>query len=255
MTRVLGPERDGPSGEVRFSVDLDPPSRAVAFCAHPDDGEFFVAGTFAKWAAAGTACTYVVLSDGSKGSWTLHGSEALTEVREREQRRAAELAGVSEVVFCGFEDGFLQSDLATRQLVAEWIRRLRPDVLATHDPWKPYRLHPDHRACGFAVCDAVVSAREPLAYRDSGLAAHRPDTILLFETDAPDHFEDVSATLDVKLEALLAHESQLESTMGARGLHDVAAIEAFRQRVRRWAAEAGAGAGLGSAEAFKRLVP
>jgi len=255
MSRAQGPERLGTATAPSATVDMDPPRRAAAFCAHPDDSEFFVAGTFAKWAAAGTELTYVVLTDGSKGSWTLHGAETLVETREREQRAAAAVAGVADVVFCGFEDGFLQSDLTTRQMIAEWIRRLRPDVVATHDPWKPYRLHPDHRACGFAACDGVVAAREPLVYRNSGLEAHRVGTLLLFETDSPDHVEDISGTLDVKLAALLAHESQLESTMGASSPDDHAALDAFRDRIRTWTAGAGAPVGIAHGEAFKRLVP
>ncbi|MFN8103719.1 MAG: PIG-L deacetylase family protein [Acidimicrobiia bacterium] len=239
------------------SVDLDPPRRAAAFCAHPDDSEFFAAGTFAKWAAAGTDCTYVVLTDGSKGSWhpPEGASESLVEVRRREQRAAAEAAGVGAVVFCDFEDGFLRSDLDTRRTVAEMVRRLRPDVVLTHDPWKPYRLHPDHRECGFAVCDAVVAAREPLVYPDSGLGAHRPAHVLLFETDAADHFEDIGATLPAKLAALRAHESQYESTMGASGPDDIAALAAFDDGIRTWAATQGEPAGLACAESFKRIDP
>lgn len=214
-----------------------------------------MAGTFAKWAAAGTECTYVVLTDGSKGSWRAGGGESLVEARRREQRAAAAAAGVGEVVFCGFEDGFLTDDLATRRAVAEVIRQVRPEVLLTHDPWKPYRLHPDHRACGFVVCDAVVAAREPLVYPDSGLEAHRPEVVLLFETDAADHFEDIGATLPAKLAALAAHASQYESTMGAAGPEDADALAVFDEGIRSWAAEQGAPAGLAFAESFKRLDP
>lgn len=237
------------------SVDLDPPRRAAAFCAHPDDSEFFVSGTFAKWAAAGTECTYVVLTDGSKGAWDSSTAETLVHAREREQRAAAGVAGVTDVVFCGLEDGFLTEDLATRRLVAEVIRQVRPDIVLTHDPWKPYRLHPDHRACGFVVCDAVVAAREPLVYVDSGLTAHRPGLVLLFETDAADHFEDITATLQLKLDALHAHESQYESTMGASGPGDADGLAAFDEGIRSWAAAQGAPIGLACAESFKRLEP
>lgn len=252
-----GPQLGNIDGGVP-SFDLDPPRRAAAFCAHPDDSEFFVAGTFAKWAAAGTECAYVVLTDGSKGSWQpgeTGETTSLVEVRRREQRAAADAAGVGGVVFCDFEDGFLRSDLGTRRCVAEVIRRLRPDVVLTHDPWKPYRLHPDHRACGFVVCDAVVAAREPLVYPDSGLGAHRPSLVLLFETDAADHFEDICATMPTKLAALHAHESQYESTMGVHGPDDTEGMAAFDEGIRDWAAAQGRPAGLVCAESFKRLEP
>lgn len=250
-----GPQLQEDGDADSCSVDLDPPQRAAAFCAHPDDSEFFVSGTFAKWAAAGTECTYVVLTDGSKGAWDPDAAETLVHAREREQRAAAGVAGVADVVFCGFEDGFLTAKLGTRRAVAEVIRRVRPDVVLTHDPWKPYRLHPDHRACGFVVCDAVVAAREPLVYADSGLQAHRPGLVLLFETDAADHFEDITTTLGTKLAALHAHESQFESTMGASGPDDADGLAAFDDGIRSWAAAQGAPAGLAFAESFKRLDP
>jgi len=118
------------------------------------------------------------------------------------------------VVFLGAVDGELDNDRPTRSELARWIRVLRPDVLLGHDPWKRYRLHPDHRAAGFLVCDALVAARDPHFFPEHGVAHHRPDALLLFEADEPDHTESVEARhVDAKIAALESHRSQHESTM------------------------------------------
>jgi LmbE family N-acetylglucosaminyl deacetylase len=134
--------------------------------------------------------------------------------------------------------------------VAFWIRRLQPDVVLGHDPWKRYRLHPDHRNAGFLLCDGVVAARDPHFFPEQQPPHHRPGTLLLWEADEPDHAEDVTAVVDRKLAALEAHASQLESTMKAR---DEGQLEAFRQRVRGRLADNGASVGRPAAELFKRI--
>ena len=124
-------------------------------------------------------------------------------------------ASAGEVRFLGRVDGELDNDLATRSDVVRVIRELRPDVVLGHDPWKRYRLHPDHRHAGLLACDGVVAARDPHFFPEHGIAHHRPSALLLWEADEPNHVEDVTAWLDAKLDALLAHESQFESTMHA----------------------------------------
>ncbi len=131
------------------------------------------------------------------------------------------------------------------------IRTIRPQVVLGHDPWKRYRLHPDHRAAGILVCDAIVAARDPHFFREHGLAHHRPDALLLWEADEPDHVEDVTSTVDTKLAALLAHESQFESTMHATADDQ---LDAFRERIRTRLAGLGAPYGLAAAEVFKLIT-
>jgi LmbE family N-acetylglucosaminyl deacetylase len=234
------------------SVDLPVPRVALAVAAHPDDAEFGCGGTLAKWAAAGTLVHHVVCTDGSKGTWDRHAdTAALVVTRQEEQRAAARALGATgEVVFLGWPDGELASGLRQRWEVAFWIRRLQPDVVLGHDPWKRYRLHPDHRNAGLLVCDGVVAARDPHFFPEQQLPHHRPGTLLLWEADEPDHAEDVTNVVDRKLAALEAHASQLESTMKAR---DEGELEAFRQRVRDRLADNGAKFGLASAELFKRI--
>jgi LmbE family N-acetylglucosaminyl deacetylase len=223
-----------------WSIDLDPPPSALAIGAHPDDVEFGGGGTLAKWAVGGCVVHHLVLTDGSKGTWDTDADiPALVAARQREQRAAAEaLGGRGEVVFLGEVDGELEDSLALRSEVARWIRMLRPAVVMGHDPWKRYRLHPDHRVAGFVTCDAIVAARDPHFFREHGLDHHRPSTLLLWEADEPDHAEllDEGAVV-AKLAALEAHESQFESTMHAL---DHVELDEFRSRIRRRLVEHGA---------------
>ena len=235
-----------------FTLDLPVPRIALAVGAHPDDVEFGCGGTLAKWAAGGCTVHHLVCTDGAKGSWDPTADTAtLVLVRQAEQRAAATALGATgTVTFLGEVDGELEATLTLRAAVAEVIRRVQPDVVLGHDPWKRYRLHPDHRAAGFLVCDAVVAARDPHFYPEHGLAPHRPSTLLLWEADEANHAEDVSASLDTKLAVLEAHASQFESTMGAV---DDAGLEAFSARVRARAAEHGARAGVPAAELFAAI--
>jgi LmbE family N-acetylglucosaminyl deacetylase len=235
--------------------DLAVPSSALAIGAHPDDVEFGAGGTLAKWAAAGCVVHHLVCTDGSKGTWDVNADTAALVVRRQaEQREAARrLSGsnTGDVRFLGHVDGELDSTLEIRGAVAKVIRELRPQVVLGHDPWKRYRLHPDHRHAGLLACDAIVAARDPHFFREHGIAHHRPDSLLLWEADAPDHVEDVSDFVDHKLVALEAHESQFESTMHAT---DAAQIEQFRQRIRTRLAGLGAPHGLDAAEVFKLIT-
>ncbi len=240
-------------GAAQWSVNLPVPSSALAIGAHPDDVEFGAGATLAKWAAAGCVVHHLVCTDGSKGTWNPDADiDELVARRQIEQRAASRALGASgEVVFLGHVDGELESALPIRSEVARWIRRLRPDVVLGHDPWKRYRLHPDHRHAGLLACEGIVAARDPHFFRDHGLAPHRPTHLLLWEADEPDHAEDITDFVDTKLRALEEHASQFESTMKAR---DDAGLSAFRDRIRGRLTEHGARCGLGAAELFKRIA-
>jgi LmbE family N-acetylglucosaminyl deacetylase len=244
-----------PGGPVTVTFDLAPPSSALAIGAHPDDVEFGCGGLLAKWAAAGCVVHHLVCTDGSKGTWDPDADvTALAERRREEQREAARrLAGAAagEVRFLDRVDGELDSDLETRGEVARIIRELRPEVVLGHDPWKRYRLHPDHRHAGLLACDGIVAARDPHFFRDHGLPHHRPAALLLWEADQPDHVEDVSGFVDAKLAALRAHHSQFESTMKATDEHQ---MEAFEQRIRNRLGDLGRPYDLDAAEVFKLIA-
>jgi LmbE family N-acetylglucosaminyl deacetylase len=235
--------------------DLPTPRVALAIGAHPDDVEFGAGATLAKWAADGCVVHHLVCTDGSKGTWDPHAdTAALVARRQAEQREAARrLAGdrAGEVVFLGYVDGELESGVGARSRVARVIRELRPDVVLGHDPWKRYRIHPDHRHAGLLTCDAVVAARDPHFFPEHGIAHHRPERILLWEADVVHHVEDVVGWVDRKLAALEAHESQFESTMKAV---DDSQLGAFRTRVGDRLAGHGAAYGLGAAEVFAMIA-
>ena len=233
------------------------PRRVLVVGAHPDDIEFGCGATVARWARAGARVHLLVLTDGSKGSWDPDEDiAALVARRREEQRDAAWTLGAVDVAFLDRVDGELRTGPGEHADVCEAIRRVAPDTLVGHDPWKRYRLHPDHRAAGELVVDGVVAARDPHFFPDRG-APHRPERLLLFEADAPDHVEDAEPGLDAKLAALLCHRSQWRSTMGIdpdRPDLD-AQTRAFADRIRGDAATAGAPFGVPLAETFKLLTP
>ena len=237
------------------TVDLPVPSSALAVAAHPDDVEFGCGGTLAKWAAEGCVVHHLICTDGSKGTWDPDADiDALRRTRQEEQRAAAAALGATgEQLFMGWVDGELESGLAERGEVARAIRALRPQVVLGHDPWKRYRLHPDHRHAGFLAVEGVVGARDPFFFREHGLAPHRPETILLWEADEVDHVEDISSSFDRKVAALLEHRSQFVTTHDITDPDDPEQVARFRRWLDGVHTEVGEGAGVRRGEAFKRL--
>ena len=264
--RQDGPDRFVlPVGELPtrgpISTDMPVPAVAVAVGAHPDDIDFGCGATLAKWAAHGCVTHHVVMTDGSKGTWDPRvDTTALVTTRRHEQERAAAILGSSSVTFLDNVDGELASDATQRRALCEVIRRLRPTVVLGHDPWRRYRLHPDHRNAGFLAVDGIVAARDPHFFPEQDAPPHRPSALLLFEADEPDHIEDVSGFVDTKIAALLEHRSQLRSTMAigddaTDGGIDPAhpEVAAFRQRVIDRLAEGGALGSIPYAEKFKKI--
>lgn len=239
-----------------WTADLPAPRVALAIAAHPDDVEFGAGGTLAKWAAAGCIVHHLVLTDGSKGTWNPDSdSAALVAARRAEQCEAARrlMGGRAggTVTFLDQVDGELDSSLLLRGEVARRIRTVRPDVVLGHDPWKRYRIHPDHRHAGLLACEGIVAARDPHFYKDHRLTHHRPSALLLWEADVPDHFENVDGFVGVKLSALEAHTSQFESTMHATSTDQ---LESFRTRIRDRLGGLGRDHAVPSAEVFKLIT-
>jgi len=218
---------------------------ALAIGAHPDDVELQAGGTVAAWARDGARVELACLTAGEKGSSDPAAVPAeVGRVRRREAIAAAAELGARGVRFLDAADGELEATLELRVAVARLVRQVRPDVVVGHDPWRRWLLHPDHRAAGLLTVDGVIAARDPLYAPElaaEGLAPHRPHSILLFGTDAPDEVVDISGTIDAKLAALRAHASQIE---------DHADME---RRIRTWNAAVGAEFGLPLAEAFHLL--
>jgi LmbE family N-acetylglucosaminyl deacetylase len=218
--------------------------RVLVIMAHPDDAEFTCAGTVAKWIRAGRQVRYVVCTSGDKGTKDTHMTpHHLAAIREEEQLAAARTLGVERVTFLRHKDGELEATKEFRAELAMLIRRYRPDIVFTHDAWRPYQLHPDHRAVGITVCDAIVAARDHLFLPGQtaiGLEAVEPAELYLWGAAEPDYVEDITETIDLKLEALSKHCSQLRRPN-------------WRERIRQWAADTGEPHGVAYAEAFKRI--
>lgn len=194
------------------------PASALVIAAHPDDAEFGCGGTLASWTRRGCTVHHLVLTDGSKGTWDPDVDQAALITRRRSEQHAAAraLGATGEVVFLDRVDGELTTDRGTVAAVSEVIRRLRPAAVLGHDPWRRYRLHPDHEAAGRLAVEGIVAARDPFFFPEQlqgRLGPHRPDALLLFEPDVVNHLEVITEDdLASKLAALEAHESQLETT-------------------------------------------
>ena len=198
------------------------PQNILVILAHPDDPEFFCGATLAKWARAGHHITYLLLTCGDKGfNPTTHPEmtpEKLCTIRHVEQRNAAEVIGAQAVHFLDYPDGYLVPDLATRKAVVREIRRYKPDILVTCDPQNLFAVyginHPDHRAAGQVVIDAVFPAAGNLAYfpelLEEGLQPHMPKEVWCSLTMQPNTSIDVTPFWDVKMQAILKHITQVQ---------------------------------------------
>lgn len=221
------------------------PQRALVIGAHPDDNEVGCGGTLAKFIQEGWEGTYIICTNGNKGS---HDPDMnpyrLSEIREQEQCNAAEVLGVKRVIFLRYNDGELEPNQALRAEMALYIRHFRPHVVFTHDPWRQYMLHPDHRAVGFAVIDGIVSARDHLympGLGQIGLTVWRPETLYLWSAQQPDHTENISTTLDLKMQALGKHTSQIRED------------DNWLERMKNRAMQQGRAAGYAAGEEFKKI--
>ena len=218
--------------------------------AHPDDIEFGVAGTAARWARDGCRVIYVVITDGNVGSHEAGmTAERLAQIRRAEQTAAGEVVG-AECVYLGYHDGFLQPTLELRKDLVRLIRQYKPDAVVCGDPTaffptENYINHPDHRAAATAALDAVFPAAEmSLLYPDlaeEGLAGHKVDYVFVTFGERVNYYVDITDTIDLKITALKKHASQL-------GEWDPAGM------LREWAAETGKKVGFAFAEGFFRIT-
>ena len=230
---------------------VERPARAMVISPHPDDAEIGCGGTVAAWIGPGTEVVYVLCTNGDKGSSDPEmTSERLAALREQEQRQAARVLGVKEVVFLGHADGGLEDSAEFRGQLVRALRQHRPEVVFCPDPFRrTFYLHRDHRICGQVTLDAVFPyARDylhyPEHYRDVGLEPHKVDRILLWGTEEPDAFVDVSETLLLKIESLKKHVSQVSGGDSERDVGEFVRANALRL---------GQKADLPYAEAFRSI--
>jgi LmbE family N-acetylglucosaminyl deacetylase len=223
------------------------PESAMVVVAHPDDGEFTVAGTVAKWVKAGCRVTYVICTDGNAGSHEPGmTTEELASIRRAEQRAACATLGVSEVVFLGHDDGQLEPTLDLRRELVRAIRDHKPEVVICSDPTRlfvngEYVNHPDHRAAAQAALDAAAPASEmPLLWPEVG-PPHRVSQMYVYGNDQTTTWIDITETIDLKIAALKQHASQL-------GDWDPT------EMVKEWNAEVGQEEGLAFAESYRVIT-
>jgi LmbE family N-acetylglucosaminyl deacetylase len=226
--------------------------RILCISAHPDDNEFTIAGSVARWAREGRDVAFCLVTTGGAGvNEHTPSSEGLIPIREKETRAAAKILGVQEVVLLGYPDGTLEPTLGLRRDLTRVIRRFRPDIVVTGDPTvrfygHEYMNHPDHRAVASAALDAVFPSAETSAIFPEllaeGLPAHKVKQVLISGSLDPDVFVDIARTLAVKCRALKAHRSQV-----GKG-------EWVDQLLRSWALRDGKRGGLRYAEAFRRMM-
>jgi LmbE family N-acetylglucosaminyl deacetylase len=226
----------------------DTPRRALAVYAHPDDPDVSCGGTLASWAKAGCEVTVLLCTDGGKGSADpALDPRLLVERRQVETREAGAVLGVSEYEYLNYPDGELVDGAVLREALVAAVRRLRPEVVLCPDPTavffgQEYFNHRDHRVTGWATLDAVAPAAAlPHYYPDAG-PAHQVSMMLLSGTLQPDVWVDITATIDVKGEAVGCHRSQFPD-----------GEEWAATSVRLGAEDAGRQAGVPYAEGFRRL--
>jgi LmbE family N-acetylglucosaminyl deacetylase len=181
---------------------------------HPDDCEFGIAGTVASLTKQGKDVVYVICTNGDKGTSDRSLTpEKLAAIREKEQKAAAKVLGVKEVVFLKYPDQGLEDCHEFRRDLVRVIRKYRPFVVATSDPYRKYMWHRDHRMAGIVAADAVFPyARDHLAYPElleEGLEPHKVREMWFWGTEDPNFKTDITDTLEIKLEALKCHKSQV----------------------------------------------
>ena len=245
-----------PEHEIQQTPHTEPPApaRVMSIHAHPDDQEFSVGGTLAKWSRAGSQIVTVCITRGQAGTNNRvappKSREALAMVREEEQRNACRVLGVKEVVFLDYMDGELQPSIALRRDLTRLIRKHRPDAVVCGDPTvrffgDNYINHPDHRAAADAALDAAFPSAGTLfifpELLEEGLQPHEVRAVYIFGSEKPNVFVDISSVMEVKLAALKEHHSQL-------GEWDPGEMLA------QWAAEQGKERGLEAAESYRRMV-
>lgn len=202
------------------------PNKVLCVGAHPDDIEFIAGGSVAKWVAAGAEVTYLICTNGCKGTRNdTTKPEEVTKTRQQEARAAADLLNVKEVCFLEHNDGELICNLELKKQIVAIVRKYKPDTVVTFDPTFFYSLehnivnHKDHRAVAEATMDAVYPlARDDLSFPESAdeFGSHKVTRILMHNPDKSNLEIDIADYFDKKVEAMSAHQSQVKDAASVR---------------------------------------
>lgn len=187
--------------------------RVLMIGAHPDDIEINAGGLTAALVENKSEVNWLVCTDGSGGSWDSQiDKQSLIETRKKEQSKSANILGVSRVSFLDLNDGFIsfQQENLLVGLVRK-IREIKPRIIITHDPWKQYELHTDHRTVGFMTSHAAILASNNSFFKDQleqGLESHFTPIIGYFNPEKANMWVDITVLSEKKEQAILAHASQ-----------------------------------------------
>jgi len=214
---------------------------------HPDDAEFGVAGTVLRLTREGKNVVYVICTNGDKGTDDENVTpEELAKTREQEQLAAAKVLGVGDVVFLRKPDQGLEDTSGFRKELVRLIRKYRPYVVVTADPYRRYMWHRDHRITGQVTLDAVFPyARDRWSYPDlleEGLQPHKVREVWFWGAEDNNYRSDVTDTFETKLKALACHKSQVGDIPPE-----------MRKRLEDWARQNAGGEDYEMAEAFHRV--
>ncbi|HEY87276.1 MAG TPA: PIG-L family deacetylase [Dehalococcoidia bacterium] len=223
-------------------------AQVMVITPHPDDAEFGVAGTVARWVIEGKSVIYVVCTSGDKGTSDPNMKpDELARIREQEQLAATKLLGVSEVIFLRYPDQTLEDTTEFRKDLVRLIRLYQPETVVTADPYRRYIWHRDHRITGQVTLDAVFPyARDRLTYPDlleEGLEPHKVKEVLLWGTEDANYRSDITDTFDIKVDALRCHQSQIGDYLSSE----------MKERLRQWFKELAKEEDFELAEAFHRV--
>jgi LmbE family N-acetylglucosaminyl deacetylase len=233
----------------------DLPQSILVILAHPDDPEFFCGGSIALWNQQGHKVSYCLLTKGDKGindQFKMNDSNKIKEQRIKEERKAAAVFGVKDIIFYDNPDGYLVPNLLLRRQVVRAIRQIKPDVVISCDPTNYYMRdttinHPDHRAAGQIVVDSVYPAAQNEAFFpdllvDEGLKPHKVKEIWLSLPSIENLIVDITDTWELKIRALHEHKSQIGN------------IEAFDLRMRSRRTEDSTDQNPRFEEKFRRII-
>ena len=192
------------------------PNKVLVVTPHPDDAEIWCGGTIASWVKRGADVYYLLCTNGSRGTEDPDITpQKLAETREQEQLNAASVLGVKDVVMLHRNDGELEDTTDFRGDIVQQIRKGRPDVVLSTEPYRfDLSWHRDHRITGQVALDAVFPyARDHLHFgelwSDQGLEPHKTGTMLFWGTERADTFVDITEVIDTKIKSVMSHISQM----------------------------------------------
>lgn len=190
--------------------DFEECEKILCVQPHPDDADIGMGATISKLSEKGVKIYYLTITDGGAGSRDeeLVGKK-LCQMRKKEQEKAAQILGVHELIWLDFEDLGDYTIEQVRTNVAEYIRKIKPEIVFTVDPFLVYEVHPDHIKTGMGTSQATSLYRLPKVL--AGTSDHEVKAIGFFNTAFPNTFYEIEQRhLEKKLLALSQHKSQFD---------------------------------------------